>query len=96
MTARLPLRPRLAHWWMFHGREAIKTAGYVIGFVAIFVLAGTLDYIDAQEAEIRALEMSGRAHSGALAALLNGRAITNRERTWAAKCENVVTVERRP
>lgn len=90
-TPRLSRVIRIRHWWMFHGRDTLRTAAGVAFFVAAYLVFGTLDYMDEQREQIKALETSGRAHSAALAALLNGRAIVGNGGTWAARCENVVS-----
>ena len=84
----IPVRIRLNQWWRIRGKEDAKTACLVAFICAAYLIASMFDD---QRAQIEELEASGRAHSAALAALLNGRAIVGNGGTWAARCENVVS-----
>lgn len=90
----IPVRIRINQWWRVRGKDDAKTACLVAFIVGAFMVAGAWD---TQAAEIVESEMRERLarianseSTAALAALLNGRAITGNNGQWAARCENVV------
>ena len=94
----IPIGIRLNQWWRVRGKDDAKTAGLVAFIVGAFMVAGAWD---TQASEIVELEMRERLariasneSTAALAALLNGRAITANNGTWAAQCEVITESEK--
>lgn len=81
---------RLASWHPFT-RARVRSIAIDIAAVLLFVgLVGTLQARDAQAEAATQEAATERGWKEIAVALLNGRAVSNPEGTWAARCSAVI------